>query len=300
MNTLKAVELFAGGGGVGIGLKDAGVDVVLAVERDPVIADVYRANLGDRVVCSSVGSIDYRPYKGVDIVTLTPPCQNDSRARPKALPEHPDRLAGLEAIEALCQILPRYVILENVPEYAKNPVYDELLQFLWNRDYWVNSQVVNFADWGVPQNRNRLIMIASRANSIPCFPLKERHQGWFGAIKDLLPYCKDSVLADWQQKRIGDRLSETILIARDGANIHSVNPVSWDKPCQTIRAFDGRHAHPFDAIYQGNVKWVDVACLKRLQTFPDWYQFPSDGKAVKIIGNSVPPLVIKKIAGLLC
>jgi DNA (cytosine-5)-methyltransferase 1 len=270
---------------------------------------------------------------------------------------------------------PEYFSLENVQAYAKSDSFHIIVQTLYRLNYWVDYQVLNAADFGVPQSRRRLILLARRTTLlasnhgfIPPLPPKEKHIGWYEAIKDLVHDLPDSKLADWQIKALPREIRDHLLV--DGQNasppitIRHKNEPSFtctancvekgvpkailientgarsdrplqtrqgDEPCWTIRAMgqDGHYhranallVHPTEQrsvkpykyadetcpnhggenikalLENAKIKALDIACLARLQSFPDDYKWSGkksvDGKA---IGNSVPPLMAQKIVG---
>lgn len=331
----SAITLFSGAGVADCGLRAAGFEIVAAVERDPAIAELYKKNHGeslrraggDHVLNCSVGEADLSQFKGVDLLFLSPACQGDSIARNKNLPEHPDRAVGLEAIEQIKTLKPRYIILENVPQYAQNPAFWAITDAIAAMRYKSVKAVINCADYGVAQNRKRLILLAAIEGRLT-WPIKELKKGWYDAIADLLPDCQDSKLADWQLRAIeragyvvfpglinngqpiasSDRPSFTVtaghgagfraLLPQAGANIKQARAIAPDSPSPTVRALDGLHSHLFDAIDGASCKELSIRCLARLQSIPDWYSFEgvTKGLATKAIGNGFPSLVAQKIS----
>jgi DNA (cytosine-5)-methyltransferase 1 len=197
----SAITLFSGGGLADIGLKAAGFEIVGAVERDPKITEWYAINHGNHVVNASVDDVDYRRWEGVDLLHASPPCQSYSTARDKSLPDHEGKDAGLVLLRAIDEINPRWVTIENVEGYRKSSVYRAIVDHLYSRGYWVVDKLVNAKYHGVPQSRKRLIMVASR-DGIYQFPVEGKPIGWYAAVKDLLPDCPDTELANWQKRKI--------------------------------------------------------------------------------------------------
>ena len=284
--------LFTGGGGVDIGLESAGFKPAWGIERDEKIAQYAQLNLPNaQIINSCISQVDPAELEPPDLLWMSPPCQQYSNARRGDLADHKDKDAGLYCIPFIQSLKPKWIILENVPGYAKSSAFEEILFWLRQQKYFFHWQILNAADYGVPQNRNRLILWAVREGlKLPFFPLPQRRMGWCGAIAHLIPSLPDSKLANWQIKRleqvryklseinlidVGKNCSRTatvksetepsftittdhvgfhaplVLLARDGANIKNVNPSLPYEPCPTIRAMQAGR----------HTHWADVVNL---------------------------------------
>lgn len=199
--------LCAGVGGFEWGLKVAGHTVVWAVEYDPdakhgqVAADYHRLNHPDTMLINQdIRDVDVGELPNVDAIQISPPCQSHSTARRKNLPARDDAWVGRDILRYTAELSPRVVMIENVPAYRKHPVYREIVAGLVDQGYTVEARVLNCADYGVPQTRERLI-IQARADGRISWPRPvAQHVGWYAAIHDILP-PPDRPLAPWQAKR---------------------------------------------------------------------------------------------------
>jgi DNA (cytosine-5)-methyltransferase 1 len=299
-------ELFMGGGGAGKGLEAAGFKSLWGIERDPKIAEVARLNFPNtKVFNSCAGDINPRSLPYVDLLWMSPPCQQYSNARRGNLGDHKDKDAGLYCSSYIAAIDPRWVVLENVPGYSKSPVFEKILQSLIRNGYRYHWLILDAADHGVPQNRKRLIMWAVKnSEPLPYFPESKPKKGWYQALSDLIPEMQDCELADWQIKRLNElgylpekaSHSPVLLIPRAGACIKNILPTPQNKPCPTIRAMAGVSTHWADIVQGSQIKRISQKATARLQTFPDDYKFPeSKSLAQQIIGNAVPPLLAKEL-----
>ncbi len=166
--TITSVDLFAGAGGLSLGfhLADMGYTPVFAVEHDHAAAATFERNFGCEVF---TGDIEYGPgYPPADIVIGGPPCQgfsplgrdrdDASRARINGLWKH--------YLDAVRTIRPKAFVIENVPEFQRSAQFVELLHLLESDTelsaYTAVYGVLNAADYGVPQNRRRGILVAVR------------------------------------------------------------------------------------------------------------------------------------------
>lgn len=177
-----AIDLFCGAGGLSLGLRNAGFSVVVGADVDPTSVETHTANLGGLGYLGDLGNPDLfltqlREWgiRRVDLVAGGVPCQPFSRAgrskirslvRAGVRSEHDERADLWESFVAIVRSLrPRAVLLENVPDLA---VWNEgavLLGFceaLRELGYHADAVVLNAFDYGVPQHRARLFVIATR------------------------------------------------------------------------------------------------------------------------------------------
>ena len=170
-NKLYAVDLFAGGGGLTTGLKDAGFAVVGAVELDPAAASTHQSNHPE--VKLFIQDIKY--IKGRDLLGLTPdgqldllagcpPCQGFSSLTAKYKREDPRNLLVNEMLRLIEESRPYAVMMENVPGLALRGrhLLDPMIEHLQRLGYIVETGVLQVADFGVPQFRRRFVLLAGR------------------------------------------------------------------------------------------------------------------------------------------
>lgn len=333
--------LYSGIGGVDLGAIAAGFEPCEAVEFDPQLAELHKANIGGK--CHVMNILDCDPFKfeKVDLLHASPVCKSFSAANAKKGEKQLDIDCAKKVAEFIQVLQPSTFTLENVQAYGKSKAFNIILEMLYSQGYWVNYQVLNSADFGVPQSRRRLILIAVKSGFIPSLPLPEKHIGWYEAIADLVHDLPDSQLANWQMKALPNEIREhllvnvraskssmigldpksqhnpshtipatvakevpkAILIENTGARSDRPLQTRYEtEPCWTLRAMgqDG-HYHRANALLENTkVKALDIACLARLQSFPDDYKWSGrkslDGMG---IGNSVPPLMYKAISEIL-
>ncbi|WP_257235971.1 DNA cytosine methyltransferase [Nostoc sp. 'Peltigera malacea cyanobiont' DB3992] len=189
--------------------------------------------------------------------------------------------------------------LENVPRYQNSQSFSIILQVLESEGYLVDYSVVNMADFGLPQARRRLVLIACRDLNIS-LPPTSNPIGWYGAIAHLIPTMPDSQLLPKQQQALEKFLAgnapTALLIERvGGRKLPKYKPGSH--PANTILRSDftdhkGCNRSKFADIWlpDGTVKSLSIKGAAMLQGFPGWYEFPNEtATAGSIIGYSVPP-----------
>ena len=170
-----AVDIFAGGGGLSVGLKRAGFQVVSAVELEPHAFATYKANhpevkafLQDVRTISGKSLLECSPTGKIDLLSGCPPCQGFSSLTAKYKREDPRNQLIKEMSRLVLDIKPSIVMMENVPGLSNKgkPMFDELLQTLEDAGYIVNWGILQVADYGIPQSRRRLVILAGRGFSI--------------------------------------------------------------------------------------------------------------------------------------
>lgn len=175
-----AIDLFCGAGGVTTGLKLAGYEVVAAVESDDAAAASYSANHSDvtlkRDDIRAVDPDELREELGIkrgelDLLTACPPCQGFSTLGKGDQDDERNNLI-LTIWDFVKTFRPRAVILENVPGLARDSRLEDLLRKLRAVGYGANHWIVDAADFGVPQRRKRLIVIAALGRKKFQFPVR--------------------------------------------------------------------------------------------------------------------------------
>ena len=162
-----ATDLFSGCGGLTAGLRCAGFNVVSAVEIDELAADTFESNHSVKVIRRDITDIDpreLRPGGGhIDLVAGCPPCQGFSRVRRqnrrRAARDDRNSLIGeyQRIVEAL---LPSAVFMENVPGIERDYRFNRFVDRLKELGYNVAWDILELAEYGIPQRRRRVVLLA--------------------------------------------------------------------------------------------------------------------------------------------
>lgn len=178
------IDLFAGAGGLSLGFEQAGFDVVAAVEIDPVHCAVHKYNFPDTVVIprsvADLSAADIRKAAGIgnrkiDCVFGGPPCQGFSLIGHRAL-EDPRNSLVLEFVRIVAELDARTFVFENVKGLTvgqHKTFLSELVAAFDDAGYNVRLpwKVLNAANYGVPQYRERLILMgAKKGTKLPDYP----------------------------------------------------------------------------------------------------------------------------------
>ncbi len=176
---MKTLELFAGAGGMALGFESEGFEHAALVEIDEKACNTLRAAFGEKhVVQGDLSTMDFSPWKGVDVLTGGPPCQPYSNAGKKA--GRKDVRDGFPwFIRAIKETGPRYFLAENVAGFAQKRYVDyreEILEEMRGLGYGVKWKLLNCADYGVPQARRRVFIMGWRLDqSEPSWPVKTHY-----------------------------------------------------------------------------------------------------------------------------
>ncbi|MEW6210540.1 MAG: DNA cytosine methyltransferase, partial [Acidobacteriota bacterium] len=325
---IRTLSLFSGGGGLDIAFHDAGFDIVQMVEVEPKYVETLRINSqrgrlieGAKVLCIDIR--DYEPDAGlsIDFIIGGPPCQTFSAAGRRASgvsgTSDPRGTLFSEYARILKRLQPAGFLFENV--YGITGAQDglawkEIQEAFKSVGYSIHSRVLDAADYGVPQHRERLFIVGIREGEylFPCpthGPDSPGEHPFYNAGRAVLNTDPSLV-----QQGLGGRFGHLLEDIPPGLNYsfytkemgHPAPVFSWrskfsdflykadpDRPVRTIKAQGGQYTGPFS--------WENrpftIAELKRLQTIPDDYEILGGRQAViEQIGNSVPPQIGRMLA----
>jgi DNA (cytosine-5)-methyltransferase 1 len=230
----RALIGFAGFGGPEIALREADIETT-GIELDSAIADVNRRN-GGHCLTADILDIDPADFVGWWLYHFSPRCPRFSSARSsKSKQNIYQRISDLSRFQRLLngedeidlhhsrkivQFIkegrPEFFTLENVWAYQKSLSFMNSWYALLEEGYGVDWWHLNAADYGVPQSRKRMIVIARRDGRRPAKPwpthskngdmFTQPWRGWHEAIEDLIPDLPESQFADWQMDRMPNEL----------------------------------------------------------------------------------------------
>jgi DNA (cytosine-5)-methyltransferase 1 len=218
------IDLFAGAGGMSLGFEQAGFDIAAAVEIDPIHCATHEHNFPcTKTICASVvdvsgDDIRHRANLGdveIDVVFGGAPCQGFSLIGKRAFDDPRNQLV-LHYVRIVTELQPKYFVFENVKglTLGKHVAFlNELITALDNAGYNVviPYQVLNAADFGVPQDRKRLFVIGARRGlALPKYPIRmiSRIPVWdaIGDLPDADQFeeliANDSFHVDWTTRSL--------------------------------------------------------------------------------------------------
>lgn len=330
-NRPRAIDLFSGCGGLTLGLKQAGFNVVAAVEFDAAAAKTYTANHSDvalqqidiRELCADELRGRLGLIRGeLDLLAGCPPCQGFSTLRTRnGANRNRDARNNLinEMLRFANAFLPKAIMLENVPKLAKHRLFRDFCSALKKLGYQCVFEVKDAAKYGVPQRRRRLILLASRGFDIKFAKAAAKIRTVRGTIGRLpKPGNSRDDLHNFPEKRRTEKVLKLIRdIPKDGGSRGDLpmsrqlechkrsdgfkdiyGRMAWDSVAPTITSgcfnpSKGRFLHP----EQDRAITLREAAL--LQGFPRSYTFNvAFGKEAiaLMIGNALPPEFIRRHA----
>ena len=264
MSKPTALDLFSGCGGLTLGLKQAGFQVLAAVELNVLAVETYQSNHADVVVkkddIRNISPLSLRRQlkleKGdLDLLAGCPPCQGFSSLRTRnGSRRNRDRRNDLvgEMLRFAKTFEPKAIMMENVPRLIFYQPFERLCQGLRDLGYVVEVQVKDAARYGVPQRRRRLILLAGKGFEIP-FASEARYtrtvRQTIGTLKE--PGRGRDPLHNLPEKRRNNRVIALIRDIPKNGGSRSDLPKRRQLPCH--QRSDG-----FKDIY-GRMAWDTVA-----------------------------------------
>jgi DNA (cytosine-5)-methyltransferase 1 len=295
--TLASLEICTGAGGQALGLETAGFNHTAVVEIEHAACETLRLNRPNwMVVEDDVRNFSCRQFKGIDLLAGGVPCPPFSKAG-KQLGSSDERDLFPEALRLVGECRPRAVMLENVRGFL-DAVFDEYRSKLKEQfkklGYVAAWRLLNASDYGVPQLRPRVVIIALREDEFDHFTWPDAHsrnppsvgevlfdlmasRGWAGARK-------------WREQ--ANEIAPTIV---GGSKKHGGPDLG---PTRARRAWaelgvNGKTIaeEPPPANYVGAPR-LTVQMVARLQGFPDsWRFYGKKTPAYRQVGNAFPPPV---------
>ena len=331
----RVVDLFCGAGGLSHGFRQEGFEIAAGIDDDENCRYAFEYNNEARFMHRDVASLDGKEVEklftpGIPSVLVgCAPCQPFSVYNQKN--SDPQWQLLEEFARIISQVRPTVVSMENVPRlmrFRKGKVFDDFVEVLEREGYHVETKIAFAPDYGVPQQRSRLVLLASLrkglelgppTHSSPCYETVENAIGNLPRLaagecdtRDPLHRCSrlsplnlNRIRAstagrswrDWDDELVSDcHRKET------GRGYGSVyGRMSWDGPSPTITTQfygfgNGRFGHP----EQDRALSLREGAI--LQSFPSNYDFVKPGASVQLktlgrmIGNAVPVLLARAIA----
>lgn len=329
----EVVDLFCGIGGLSYGLKNAGFHILAGYDLDWTCQYAYETNTCGKFNYRDVNTITgdeinklYSNRKNtIRILAGCAPCQPFSSYAFKNKEKDPNKYDLLYQFGRLVEeVKPDIVTMENVTQilnFKAKPVLQDFIDKLKSLGYSVDARPVYCPDYGIPQTRKRLVLLASRLGEIKLIPPthdKEHYITLRDAIGDLPPIMAGQTdsydplhraksLTPINMQRIKstpyggswkdwpDSLKLRCHQTKGGASFGSVyGRMVWEKPASTITTQctglgNGRFGHP------DQDRAISAREAALIQTFPKEYKFFEDERNVSIvkasryIGNAVPP-----------
>jgi len=336
------IDIFSGAGGLSLGAMNAGIIIPIAIEKEPNAAKTFQANHPDtKVITNDISNIN--PYSlniaNPLIIFGGPPCQGFSLSNSKTRNEkNENNKLYREFIRFIKELKPKWFLFENVEgivSFNKGETIKQIAQNFEELGYTINYKVLTASDYGVPQDRNRFILVGNKEGICFEFPKKDKVKiTVMDAISDLptlangqidesLPYKNNSPSPYAKKMRNGSRNAKQNFVSRNNDLVlerykHIKPGQNWkaipDYLMQNYKNKNNCHSGIYKRLnpevpsvvisnYRKNMlihpdqdRGLSVREAARIQSFPDDFIF--EGALMHIqqqIGNAVPPLLAEVI-----
>jgi len=294
---MKIVSLFSGAGGLDLGLVKAGHCVVWANDIDANAVETYRRNIGTHIVCADIKNVKMKDIPdGVDVVVGGFPCQGFSQANLLRDVDDDRNVLYRFFRKVVSAKKPKFFIAENVKgilSLGGGSAMKKILSDFKRAGYVLDVHLVNMADYGVPQHRQRVIIIGQRKDLGDAmrfhFPLPTHAKSGEGGlrpwrvIREELDRFPDP---DGPNEFPNHVYSAYKLAYR---NFTGHRPTSPDKPCPTILARGNGGGGVCAIPHYNGKRRLTIRESAAIQTFPDDFEFVGAmNSCYRQIGNAVP------------
>ena len=320
-NELNYIDLFSGAGGMSLGFDQAGFNNVFSIDIEPRFCETYKFNFPHHnLIQKDISKLSNEEIKSltenkiIDVVIGGPPCQGFSMAGNigrKFIDDSRNQLFR-EFARVVEIVQPKYFVMENVARlftHNKGETKKEIIDLFKKMNYNVDCKVVNTANFGIPQIRNRVLFIGNRISNNIVFPTKtvDKPISIKEAI-DKLPKLKSgekSKIPNHISMKHSEQMLEKMKYVSDGGNRNEIPELIRPKSGDVRKYIRYKSTEPAVCVtgdmrkifhYSQN-RALTVRELATLQTFPlDFIFKGSTISQQQQVGNSVPPILAKEIA----
>lgn len=329
----KAIDLFSGAGGLHIGFENVGFDIRLCIDNDNLVERTHRRNFPNIPIINkdirqvSVEEIkSYLKGRELDVVIGGPPCQGFSTIG-KRVSSNPQKRVKYDPRNELVlvyanlikELRPKFIVMENVKgilTLKKGKYLNNVMKQLKNAGYNAQFKLINMADYGVPEIRERVIIIGNCVGLPVGFPTPDHSNnpedglpGWnncWDVIKDLETLGDDPEINHIALKHTEKNIARYKLIPEGGRLPEDRLPPELyrknfgntykrlDRKKPALTMVPGNDAFPIHPTLHRSLTVREAA---RIQTFPDSIIFEGNRRQQgHQVGNAVPPMFSEKLA----
>lgn len=310
MEKIRVVSLFCGCGGMDLGVlggftylgkeyKENPFEIVYSVDNDEYCTKIYNDNFTHKCVVKDVRDMNISELPDFDMLIGGFPCQSFSISA-----QNPPRLGYkdergklfFEMVKVLKECKPRFFIAENVKgifSANEGKAFPMIMSEFRSAGYIVTYKLLNASDYGVPQKRERVIIIGfknSEDYSKFHFPNKVKMEDRKVLGDVILPEENENEHLFFSQKAV-----DGMMAVREKMN--KGRAMKLDEPCNTISAHLAKVSlNSTDPVFMVNTRYRRFSTREaaRIQSFPDNFKFDSvsEVRQYKAIGNAVPPVLM--------
>jgi DNA (cytosine-5)-methyltransferase 1 len=291
---MKVVSLFSGAGGLDLGIIQAGCSIIWANDIDKDAVATYNKNIGNHIVCADIKDIAISDIPLADVIVGGFPCQGFSQANLlRTVDDNRNQLYKF-FLGAVYNNQPKFFIAENVRGILSldgGSAIRKIVEDFKNAGYLVSVTLVNVADYGVPQSRQRVFIVGQRRDICDkmmfTFPIKTHSkngipQPWV-SIKEALDDHPDP---DKPNSLINHVYSSYKVEFRNFTGHRKTDP---DKPSPTILARGNGKGGVCAIPHYNGTRRLTIRESATIQTFPKDFEFIGQmNSCYRQIGNAVP------------
>lgn len=320
-NEINYIDLFSGAGGMSLGFDQVGFNNIFSIDIEPRFCETYKTNFPKHnLIQKDISKLSNEEIKSlignqiIDVIIGGPPCQGFSIAGNigrKFIDDSRNQLFR-EFARIVEIVQPSYFVMENVARlftHNKGETKKEIIELFKKMNYNVDCKVVNTADFGIPQVRNRVLFIGNKISNNIIFPTKtiDKPISIKEAI-DKLPKLKSgekSKIPNHISMKHSEQMLEKMKYVSDGGNRNEIPELIRPKSGDVRKYIRYKSTEPAVCVtgdmrkifhYSQN-RALTVRELATLQTFPlDFIFKGSTISQQQQVGNSVPPILAKEIA----
>lgn len=288
---LRIASLFAGAGGLDLGFKNAGYEIIWANDNDFDAVETYKENIGDHCFLGDIAQVDFHQLPDVDGVIGGFPCQGFSVANTGRGIDDSRNLLYKSFVALVETKKPKFFLAENVKgilSLGKGEVFRHILKEFESVGYTCTYALVNASHYGVPQRRERVLILGVRNDlnidpsaKWPPMKISEKEPPTVGDALSGLPD------PDYPNHLTNHVYSKFKLKFNGYISNRFVDP---NKPSPTITARGDHKGGAMIVHHPSNLRRMTCRETAVVQGFPLTYEFKGSMTSVyKQIGNAVPP-----------
>jgi len=322
---MRIISLFCGAGGMDLGFVKAGHTIIWANDNDPDSCLSYEKYFHHKPVCKDIEKVPSSEIPNGDVVIGGFPCQGFSIANKLRHGEDKRNKLYEQLLRVINDKSPKYFVAENVPgicsiggyeshkdrKERKGRIFKRILKELANAGksgYNVAFNILNAADFGVPQNRRRVIILGTRKDIFPVLKHPEPPKGIKKpVVADAIANMPEPIKWSKKKERIEGPLAINGVYNQYGTE-HKVKingylgnrKTDWNRPSPTITGRGGGTGGPVIIPHPEMKRRMTVREYARLQSFPDDFIFyGSPTSQYRQVGNAVPWLLAYNVAKMI-